>query len=115
MFSCFGLFLGFAFGFILGGPWMFIAPTIGFVMGFVGDMKLMHSSHRNYRDFGWSCCGSTYMHDKNDEKDARDPVCGMEVDEKTAKYKIEFNGKIYYFCSSMCQSEFKKNPKKYVK
>jgi len=28
-----------------------------------------------------------------------DPVCGMEVDEKTTKYKTEHMGKTFYFCS----------------
>ena len=32
-------------------------------------------------------------------KMARDPVCGMEVDEKTAAAQYEYKGKIYYFCA----------------
>jgi Cu+-exporting ATPase len=46
---------------------------------------------------------------------ARDPVCGMTVDEKSAKFKSEYMGKTYYFCSSSCKSSFDKNPKKYAK
>jgi len=45
---------------------------------------------------------------------ARDPVCGMSVDEKTARYKTEWNGKSYFFCSSGCLADFTANPKKYV-
>jgi len=45
---------------------------------------------------------------------ARDPVCGMGVDEQTAAYKVIRENKVYYFCSSMCQTEFNKNPNKYV-
>ncbi|MEM3056116.1 MAG: YHS domain-containing protein, partial [Candidatus Bathyarchaeia archaeon] len=30
---------------------------------------------------------------------ARDPVCGMEVDEKTTRYKSTYEGETYYFCS----------------
>ena len=30
---------------------------------------------------------------------AKDLVCGMSVDEKTAKFKSEHMGKTYYFCS----------------
>ena len=44
-----------------------------------------------------------------------DVVCGMEIDEKTAKWKTEFKGKTYYFCGPMCKLEFDENPQKYVK
>ena len=46
---------------------------------------------------------------------AKDPVCKMEVDEKTAKYKSTHMGKVFYFCSSSCKSDFDKNPMSYVK
>ena len=45
---------------------------------------------------------------------AKDPICGMNVDEKTAKYKSEHMGKTYYFCSQMCKTTFDKNPAKYA-
>jgi YHS domain-containing protein len=38
----------------------------------------------------------------------------MDVDEKTAKYVIEYKGKKYYFCAPGCKTEFDKNPEKYV-
>ena len=41
-------------------------------------------------------------------KMAKDPVCGMEVDEKAAEYSIVKNGKKYYFCSENCYTEFNK-------
>ncbi|MBS7621152.1 YHS domain-containing protein [Candidatus Bathyarchaeota archaeon] len=44
----------------------------------------------------------------------KDPVCGMDVDEKTAKFKSEYMGKTYYFCCPMCKSTFDKNPAKYA-
>jgi YHS domain-containing protein len=44
---------------------------------------------------------------------AVDPVCKMKVDEKTAKFKSEYQGKTYYFCAAGCKKEFDKNPKKY--
>ena len=47
-------------------------------------------------------------------KMAKDPVCGMKVDENKA-VKIERKGKIYYFCSSSCQLAFKKSPNQFVK
>ena len=44
---------------------------------------------------------------------AKDPVCKMNVDEKTAKYKSEYEGSTYYFCSQSCKATFDKNPAKY--
>lgn len=35
----------------------------------------------------------------------KDPVCGMEVDEKNA-VKLEKGGKVYYFCSENCKNKF---------
>ena len=46
---------------------------------------------------------------------AKDPVCKMDVNEKTAKLKSDYNGKTYYFCAPSCKSTFDKNPSKYVK
>ena len=44
----------------------------------------------------------------------RDPVCGMEVDPKTAAGKSDYKGQTYYFCSPGCKKTFDKNPEKYV-
>jgi YHS domain-containing protein len=40
----------------------------------------------------------------------RDPVCGMNVDEKTAKMKVTYRGKAYYFCSAACLEAFSRSP-----
>jgi YHS domain-containing protein len=45
---------------------------------------------------------------------AKDPVCKMDVNEKTAKLKSDYNGKTYYFCAPNCKSTFDKNPSKYA-
>jgi YHS domain-containing protein len=45
---------------------------------------------------------------------AIDPICKMQVDEKTAKYKSVYKGKNYYFCSPGCKKEFESNPEKYA-
>ena len=44
---------------------------------------------------------------------AIDPVCGMEVEEKTAAATSEYKGKIYYFCAAGCKVAFDKDPEKY--
>lgn len=46
---------------------------------------------------------------------AKDPVCGMQVDEREAKFKTEYEGKTYYFCAEMCKKKFEKNPRKFIK
>ena len=46
---------------------------------------------------------------------AKDPVCGMDVDPKTAAGKSEYQGQTYYFCSTGCKKAFDKEPQKYVK
>jgi len=45
---------------------------------------------------------------------ASDPVCGMDVDEKTAAATSTYHGKTYYFCSPGCKRAFDKEPEKYV-
>jgi len=46
---------------------------------------------------------------------AKDPVCGMNVDEKKAAATAVHGGKTYYFCSAACKATFEKAPAKYVK
>jgi YHS domain-containing protein len=41
---------------------------------------------------------------------AKDPVCGMMVDEKKAQYISEVSGKKVYLCSTGCKSQFDQNP-----
>src|SRR4030067_24891 len=37
---------------------------------------------------------------------AKDPVCGMEVDEKEAEFCTRFEHETFYFCSKACQDHF---------
>lgn len=45
---------------------------------------------------------------------AKDPVCGMDVDEKTAQWTSEYKGQTYYFCAPGCKATFDKDPEKYA-
>ena len=45
---------------------------------------------------------------------AKDPVCGMEVDEKKAAATSVYKGVTYYFCAVACKSTFNKDPEKYL-
>jgi len=46
---------------------------------------------------------------------ALDPVCMMEVDEKSTKNVSEYKGKKYYFCAPLCKKKFEEDPEKYAK
>ncbi len=45
---------------------------------------------------------------------ATDPVCKMEVDEKKARCKSQYEGITYYFCSPECKQEFDEDPEEYI-
>ena len=46
---------------------------------------------------------------------AKDPICGMSVDEKRAAATSNYRGQTYYFCSVSCKETFEKNPEKFIK
>ena len=49
---------------------------------------------------------------------AKDPVCGLDVDETQAKaggLTSEYQGKTYYFCRYSCNKEFDKDPERHLK
>jgi YHS domain-containing protein len=43
-----------------------------------------------------------------------DPVCGMSIDPRGARYKTVYKGKVYYFCSKRCLEAFEKSPELYL-
>ena len=45
---------------------------------------------------------------------AIDPVCGMQVDERTAAGSSVFEGKSYFFCGVGCKKKFDANPAAYT-
>jgi len=50
----------------------------------------------------------------SDEKEQRDPICGMTVAVATAKHRAEFLGRTYYFCCGGCRERFLAAPDRYV-
>ena len=50
---------------------------------------------------------------------ARDPVCGMEIDEQLAEdlgaERLEWQGQVYYFCCPYCRDAFAREPERYLK
>lgn len=45
---------------------------------------------------------------------AKDPVCGMDVDEASAKHTSQHGGQTYYFCAPGCKKAFEAEPEKYL-
>jgi len=44
----------------------------------------------------------------------KDPVCHMDVDPATARWKHEHGGKAYYFCAEHCLKKFAADPAAYL-
>lgn len=44
----------------------------------------------------------------------KDPICGIDIDPRTAAGQSEYQGQIYYFCSLTCKEAFDKEPHKHV-
>lgn len=44
----------------------------------------------------------------------RDPVCMRRMSKNKAYVKIKYGNEFYYLCCPLCQSEFMKEPQKYV-
>lgn len=45
---------------------------------------------------------------------AKDPVCGMSVDQAKGASKVEYGRKAYYFCSKRCAERFAQDPEKFL-
>ena len=45
---------------------------------------------------------------------ALDPICKMTVDESTAKFTSELEGKTFYFCAQRCKEMFDEDPDYYL-
>ncbi len=57
-----------------------------------------------------SCCSAPVQISARGEKD---PVCGMDVDPKTARWSHDFEGSTYHFCSKGCLAKFRADPHAY--
>ena len=45
----------------------------------------------------------------------KDPVCGMQVDEKNSQFKTQYGGQQYNFCSADCKKKFEQQPEQYAR
>ena len=64
-----------------------------------GDAKHHHGGHDQAQDHGTVVI---------------DPVCGMKVDTRSARYRYELGDTPYYFCSSRCLDKFRADPDRYL-
>ncbi|MGA2192514.1 MAG: YHS domain-containing protein [Nitrospirota bacterium] len=62
-----------------------------------------------------SAASANASKDPTEQEIVIDPVCGMDVVAKDAKYSYKYQGKTYHFCSKSCYNSFKKDPAKYIK
>lgn len=46
--------------------------------------------------------------------EAKDPVCGMDVNPVTANHRAKHQDETYYFCSAGCRTKFEADPEKYI-
>lgn len=44
----------------------------------------------------------------------KDPVCGMELDEKGFTFRTEYKGHTYHFCRPTCKERFLADPERYI-
>jgi YHS domain-containing protein len=50
----------------------------------------------------------------NKNNSLRDPVCGKKINPNKAFAKVKYGKETYYLCCPLCQSEFEKDPKKFI-
>ncbi len=75
-----------------------------------------HSHQRAHAHGGKDegCCSGGKRQGAAGEAMAKDPVCGMDVDPHTAKFRAEHGGRTYYFCAAGCRAKFIADPAKYL-
>jgi len=56
-----------------------------------------------------------FLHKRKGTKMAKDPVCGMEVDERKVAATCVYKGQTLYFCAEACKRAFQKDPEKYTR
>lgn len=55
------------------------------------------------------------MKQQSNERNFKDPVCGMEVSRTTAAADFVYQGKTFYFCAAACRQAFEAEPDKHIK
>jgi len=86
-----------------------LPPAIGALIMSLSDIIVVLNSQtlRRYEPKAMGATAKKIM--------IRDPVCGMMIDPDTAYSRIEYEGRTIYFCSKVCEEEFKRDPKRFMK
>lgn len=45
---------------------------------------------------------------------AIDPVCGMTFDEQKIRWRSDYKGQTYHFCTANCKRWFDSDPERYI-
>jgi len=75
-----------------------------------------HDHHGSTPARAGSCCGHSHTAASPGVAPgmAKDPVCGMDVDPHTAKFRADHGGRTYYFCAAGCRTKFIADPDRYL-
>jgi Cu2+-exporting ATPase len=86
-----------------------LPPAIGALIMSLSDIIVVLNSQtlRRYEPKAMGATAKKIM--------IKDPVCGMMIDPDTAYSRIEYEGRTIYFCSKVCEEEFKRDPKRFMK
>jgi len=79
--------------------------------------KCMHkfvSEPKKYLAFEPTTGGPLAVDAMSGKKRGNDPVCGMAVDPSNAAASIEYEGKLYHFCSKGCAEKFQGGPTRFL-
>lgn len=44
----------------------------------------------------------------------QDPVCDAPVDKTGTEFSYEYDGEVYFFCSTECKTHFEVDPRSYI-
>ena len=72
------------------------------------------STHAKHDGHGHNHAHGNAGHKAGATQKVKDPVCGMDVDPHTAKFRAEHEGHPYYFCSAGCRTKFIADPARYL-
>lgn len=61
-----------------------------------------------------SCCSMRHTGLEQNKTTVKDPVCGMEVEPKSAAGHFDFRGETFHFCSLHCLHKFEKDPEAFL-
>ncbi|MHB2168983.1 heavy metal translocating P-type ATPase [Alsobacter sp. R-9] len=73
-----------------------------------------HSAHSHVHPSGHAHHPAGSGGDAQTGTMVKDPVCGMAVDPHVTKFRSDYEGTPYHFCSSGCQTKFKAEPGRYA-